>query len=120
MRDEATGTARVGRTGFVPLAARCDHRHEARAGEVGAGDGLAVPGRRVRYPNGPPRSFIVLQRSNDYTDCSRDTKFKPLVLGEIHAANDIRDTFRNNCLCNLQTPQSLLQKDIVVCLRNEK
>jgi hypothetical protein len=29
-----------------------------------------------------------LERSNDYADCGRDTKFNPLVLDEIHAADD--------------------------------
>jgi len=29
-----------------------------------------------------------LEDSNDYAGCSRDTKFKPLVLDEIHAADD--------------------------------
>jgi len=35
-----------------------------------------------------PRSFIVLDDSNDYADCGRDTKFNPLVLDEIQAADD--------------------------------
>jgi hypothetical protein len=35
-----------------------------------------------------PRSFIVLDDSNDDAGCSNDRKFKPLVLGEIHAADD--------------------------------
>jgi DDE family transposase len=43
---------------------------------------------RSRYPNEPPRSFIVLQRSNDDADCGHLSKFKPLALGEIHAADD--------------------------------
>jgi hypothetical protein len=29
-----------------------------------------------------------LDDSNDYAGCSRDTKFKPLVLDEIHPADD--------------------------------
>jgi hypothetical protein len=29
-----------------------------------------------------------LKDSNDYAGCSRHTKFKPLVLGEIQAADD--------------------------------
>jgi hypothetical protein len=37
----------------------------------------------------PPRSFIVLEDSNDYARCSRDTKFKSIVLREIRAADDI-------------------------------
>ena len=35
-----------------------------------------------------PRSFIVLEDSNDYARCSRDTKFKSIVLREIRAADD--------------------------------
>ena len=31
-----------------------------------------------------------MERSNDYADCGRDTKFNPLVLDEIHAADDTR------------------------------
>jgi hypothetical protein len=36
----------------------------------------------------PPHSFIILERSNNQAGCGRDTKFKPLILGEIHAADD--------------------------------
>ena len=35
-----------------------------------------------------PRSFIVLEDSNDYARCSRDTKFKSMVLREIRGADD--------------------------------
>jgi hypothetical protein len=45
---------------------------------------------RSRYLNEPQRSFIILERSNDYADCGRDTKFNPMVLDEIHAADDNR------------------------------
>jgi hypothetical protein len=39
-------------------------------------------------PNELPRSLIILQRSNDNAACGHDSKFKPLVLGEIQAADD--------------------------------
>jgi len=45
---------------------------------------------RSRCPNEPPRSFIILGCSNNYAGYGRDTKFKPLILGEIHAADDKR------------------------------
>jgi hypothetical protein len=32
-----------------------------------------------------------LQRSNDNAACGHDSKFKPLVLGEIQAADDIEE-----------------------------
>jgi hypothetical protein len=32
----------------------------------------------------------MLERSNNQAGGGRDTKFKPLVLGEIHAADDTR------------------------------
>jgi hypothetical protein len=35
-------------------------------------------------------SFIILERSNDHAGCGRDSKFNPLVLGEIQAADDTR------------------------------
>jgi hypothetical protein len=35
-----------------------------------------------------PRSFAISGRSNDHADCGPDSKFKPLVLGEIQAADD--------------------------------
>jgi rubredoxin len=39
-------------------------------------------------PRCRPRSFIVLEDSNDYARCSRDTKFKSMVLREIRVADD--------------------------------
>jgi hypothetical protein len=42
-------------------------------------------------PNDPQRSFIVLEDSINYAVCSRDTKFKPLDLGEIQAVDDSRN-----------------------------
>jgi hypothetical protein len=35
-----------------------------------------------------PRSFAISGRSNDHAGCGPDSKFKPLVLGEIQAADD--------------------------------
>jgi hypothetical protein len=34
----------------------------------------------------PPRSFIVLEDSNDYAGCSRDTKFKPQIMAVVDFA----------------------------------
>ena len=36
----------------------------------------------------PPRSFTILERSNERAGRDRDRKFNPLVLGAIHAAGD--------------------------------
>jgi hypothetical protein len=43
---------------------------------------------RSRYPKQPQRSFIVLEDANDYASSSRNTNFKPLVLGEIQTVGD--------------------------------
>jgi len=35
----------------------------------------------------------MLERSNNYAGCGNGSKFKPLVLGEIHAAGDTKPVF---------------------------
>src|SRR3974377_182712 len=46
-RNAAKGATGDRRAGSVPLASGSDHRFAARAGEVGASDRLALPGREV-------------------------------------------------------------------------
>jgi hypothetical protein len=43
---------------------------------------------RSRYPNEPLRSFTILECSINSVGHSRDSKFKPLLSVEIHAAGD--------------------------------
>jgi hypothetical protein len=49
-----------------------------------------------------PRSFIVLEDSNDYARCSRDTKFKSMVLREIRVADDNHPLSERDQLAFLQ------------------
>jgi hypothetical protein len=62
----------------------------------------------------PPRSFIVLEHSNDYAGCNRGTKFKPLALGEIQAADDTQalGLLWDYCIANDKRNRGLDQCEI--------
>jgi hypothetical protein len=47
-----------------------------------------------------PRSFAISGRSNDHAGCGPDGKFKPMVLGEIQAADDSRKAVTAKQSCN--------------------
>ena len=82
MRSGAAGNEGVAgnrRAGFVPLAARSDHRHEACAGEARASGGLALPGATVWRGLHREHRLAAKRRDSSCLSCKVSAKVAPIL-----------------------------------------